>query len=629
MKPKIRARYLFRTIVFLMALCAISRVEIDATILANGKIKGTATGSHGPAKHLREAVGSFNAVSIRVDNSYQHQVMEGFGASLNSEVYGTTDYLTASQRARALDALYNQVKIRTGQAPAILEAPSTGDDFYTRRTNDDGNPLTLNWAGFNTTAADGFKRKVVDMVSAESTAGIFPDVHINIRWASPWLLPLRDANYTRFLDECAEQVLAGVTYWKNTYGQEPRYAMLFNEPTSGNGELNGGSTQQIIDIIKRSGERLRAAGFTTVKFVVASQETEQISLNTASAIVADAQARQFVGAFSYHPYPYGSTYSFIPNILSSSGTGNPSPEKIGLRRQLRDLGKQYGIPLWMNEVSNGFYGNRSPDQQGFDVVRGRAIHIHDELTYADAAAFYGMLSLWSTRANLEHFGSKIIADNPDNIVLVDQDTDKVMITGMGYAIGHYARWIKKGAVRIEASSSDALLQVTAFRDDAQSRLVLVAINNDSSAKELTVSLSGLSLSGNLTGEQSTAGSYWHGITPFSPVTATSFTLTLPSRSVTTISGAANAAGASRLPKITSASVKGKKLFVMGADFEDGAVVLVNGEQQKTLIDTDNPTTRLIAKKAGNKIAIGQTVTLQVKNPDGSSSDEFPFLRSEG
>lgn len=79
-------------------------------------------------------------------------------------------------------------------------------------------------------------------------------------------------------------------------------------------------------------------------------------------------------------------------------------------------------------------------------------------------------------------------------------------------------------------------------------------------------------------------------------------------------------------KITSASVSGKKLFVYGENFESRTVILLDGEQQKTANDEQNPTTILIGKKAGKKITQAQTVTLQVRNPDGRLSEPFSFTR---
>lgn len=81
------------------------------------------------------------------------------------------------------------------------------------------------------------------------------------------------------------------------------------------------------------------------------------------------------------------------------------------------------------------------------------------------------------------------------------------------------------------------------------------------------------------------------------------------------------------PEITGASVSGKNLLVFGRSFDSGASISVDGViQNKTSNDTQNPTTLLIAKKAGKKIRRGQTVTLQVRNNNGVLSQGFRFTR---
>ncbi len=80
------------------------------------------------------------------------------------------------------------------------------------------------------------------------------------------------------------------------------------------------------------------------------------------------------------------------------------------------------------------------------------------------------------------------------------------------------------------------------------------------------------------------------------------------------------------PRIISASVSGKKLFVSGEGFDDGAVIIINGEEQKTRNDEQQMTTLLIGKKAGKRIAPGQTVVLQIRGTDDTLSTEFPFTR---
>ena len=79
-------------------------------------------------------------------------------------------------------------------------------------------------------------------------------------------------------------------------------------------------------------------------------------------------------------------------------------------------------------------------------------------------------------------------------------------------------------------------------------------------------------------------------------------------------------------RITGASIKGKKLFVTGDAFGSGAVIILNREQQMTENDETSPTTLLVARKAGKKITVGQPVTIQVRNLDGTLSNEFTFVR---
>ena len=80
-----------------------------------------------------------------------------------------------------------------------------------------------------------------------------------------------------------------------------------------------------------------------------------------------------------------------------------------------------------------------------------------------------------------------------------------------------------------------------------------------------------------------------------------------------------------IPRILNASVDGKKLFVSGENFQDGAKVYMDDEKQKTSNEEDF-SRMLKCKKAGKKIDRGDTVTLVVRNPDGVESAPFQFTR---
>ena len=418
---------------------------------------------------------------------------------------------------------------------ALLESP--GD--YSRRTNDNGDPFTINWSGFNPIYLSNAKRYVVDLAKPYGFANYYLGAEApNVRWASPWLNAIRDSNYGTFLDEAAEQVVANMTYWKKTYNESLPYYQLGNEQASGNrASTSDGSyygtvpvIQQTVDLAKRAGLRLGGAGFPNTKFIVGIEETEQASLDMATAILSDPAAAPYVGAIGYHAYPYGSGYSSASYILNTSGAGQPDSTLVAVRNNIRNIAAQHNVQhIWMAENSHS-----GEPPLSYKDFRARAIQIHDEFLYANATAYFAEQAVWDLYSLENHTGSSDLygPDNEGDAVLVNESTGAIDITGIGYAVGHYARWIKPGAKRVDVKSPDPLVQVTAFRDDARSRLTLVIINNNSSAKSVAVNVAGISLTGNITSEQSTASAYWQA-QPVGAGNSNTFTINLPPLSVTT------------------------------------------------------------------------------------------------
>ena len=475
-----------------------------------------------------------DGVQIRVDGARTCQEIEGFGATTLSLVYEGKlgDTLGPELRPKVLDALYNRVKLTMGNiAVGLVEGP-VGTDL---RQNDNDDPQSIDWNGFRTFHANAQWERVVKPAAPMGFDNYSLEGKINWRWSSPWLLTLYKHDRERCLDECAEQIEACVTYWKKIAGTAPRHIHLFNEPTSGNRETHEADAEMIRDLVKRVGRRLEASAFKGVKLVVPNEETVVRSTAVARVILADPEARRHVAAVGYHVYPYGSPYASVPRILKASGAGKPDEASIRQRQELRDLCGQHGIPLWMTEVSHG-----EVDPRSLDHLRGRAIHIHDEMVYAGASAFYGMNAMWDRKSHADHFagrggeGETAYLSEQDTIVLADNNNGQVLITGMGYAIGHYARWLRRGAVRIEASSDDPLLLVTAFRSGADRRLVLVLINNAARERTLNIRLSGFGVEGDVTGEQSSGHARWDKVKSFATTAADTIKVAVQALSVTTL-----------------------------------------------------------------------------------------------
>ena len=81
------------------------------------------------------------------------------------------------------------------------------------------------------------------------------------------------------------------------------------------------------------------------------------------------------------------------------------------------------------------------------------------------------------------------------------------------------------------------------------------------------------------------------------------------------------------PWITGVSLDGKKLIVSGLNFDNGAVILLDGEQQKTNNDEQSPASKLISKKAGKKVKKNPEIKIQIRNANGRLSQQLTVSQS--
>jgi O-glycosyl hydrolase len=470
------------------------------------------------------ASASAELVHVEVNAAAPHQVMEGFGATTAPLIYqnGADDKLPAALRKLAMQALYGDIRLTLGNVEVGAFEPA----------NDNADPFRLNPDALELMGLSAIAEKVVVPARELGADGLFPGNPISLD-GTPWLASIRIADYSRYIDECAEYVVASVLKWRDATGDIPRFHHLFNEPTLGNVALKGGGAKEMIDIIKRAGARLRSAGMTT-KFVIPSEYSVASTTALAREILADPVARQYVGAIGYHVYPYDAGYSSMARILAGPGRGRRDDNELMQRRVLRELGRQYNIPIWMTEVSHG-----GLDPRSMDALRARAIEIHDELAYADASAFFGMLAMWDSQSNLEHFGpDRPLVKEEDTLVLIDLPSGSVMTTGTGYAIGHYARWVQRGALRVETVSDDSLVMVSAFTDNRRGKAAFVVVNNADDSRVVRLHVNSLALNGPLAGEASYGDVRWRALEPIAAESGVgdTYVVTVPARSVTSWGG---------------------------------------------------------------------------------------------
>src|SRR5690606_17643017 len=122
--------------------------------------------------------------------------------------------------------------------------------------------------------------------------------------------------------------------------------------------------------------------------------------------------------------------------------------------------KQFGRPYWITEGGTGAHEWPAP------VRNGVAAHMHHALTGGNVSAFVS----WQITDPLA---------NTHGLMHMRTPTKKT------YAVMHYWRFIRPGAVRVSAEADTDSIRTSAFTDEKNHQLVVVAINSGL-PKEITV-----------------------------------------------------------------------------------------------------------------------------------------------
>ena len=346
-------------------------------------------------------------VTVTLDPAQRFQIIDGFGTTqrlfddphttqtFNASTRRAAAVPPASEQAKILDALYRDLGLtRVRFHPEGVEP-----------VNDNGDPGSPDLSRFNLSwkAADGHIAAIKALLPRGVTTFYSSPVTVE-----PWM---NESNP----DEYVEWAMVMLRYWKQQ-GLEMPYYSIINEP----GFYGGTQTWSgawLRDVVKRLGARLAAEGIRT-KLVVPDDVSPAEAYPRLQVILADPQARQYVGAVAYHLYGRGS------------------------EREIARLAKQYGIPVWMSEFS-------TPESwlEWADLT-------HQLLAEYDVSAvdyMWGFFGDWDR--------SQLIRLKVNGTSYAGFE-----LTRHYYAMGQYSRFVRPGAVRIAATSSNPELKVAAFLD---------------------------------------------------------------------------------------------------------------------------------------------------------------------
>lgn len=457
-------------------------------------------------------------VSIQVDGRTRFQTIDGFGAALTPFEWdgifkahdpAQPEKVTASLEDRQAIARLLFTELGLTHARLFLNGFEPA--------NDNENPFTFNNAGFDWTWVNWR----TDFVSLARPYGL------QTWWATftmdggereAWLRRPGSACALdpRMLDEEVEWLLAAALHFREL-GLELPYLAVNNEPDL----CPPGFKIEIGDmvtIVKRLGARLREVGLAT-KIIVSDGWIPENAVRYMEAVLSDPEARQYVGVLAYHAYSDG--YDDPNTLLNTSAQGNPPHVAVEIRERIRALAERYNMPVWMTEVCYCTPRHFTD----FELLRGRLNHLHDELTIANISAFEAMnlyfLDRPGVRDELVH-----VYFRPDGAL------DRYEISTYGYLLGHYARYALPGSVRIQASTSDPRVRVTAF-ERPDGKLAIMTINNNPYSVAMNLVFSGVSVSPDaLSVLTSLEGEIWES-EPDIAITNATASASLPPLSVTT------------------------------------------------------------------------------------------------
>lgn len=371
-------------------------------------------------------------VSVVLDASIEYQRIDGFGGSAANE--HELRAMPEPDRTEVLDLVFGDLApsvVRIKPRPAM------------EPVNDDDDPATVNLAGF--VRPEDHLWQLAEIFARGNTPKLLGALWTPPAWMKTTneeccggtLLPGMDA-------ELAEFFSVYLSYLEEA-GHPLDSLSIQNEPEAASPwDANTYTPARMGNALEAVAQRIVADGHATRLHGPDNAIANFVPIYL-PALLAKPTVASLFDAVGFHLY--GST--FYPDSATLAGDVEPvvnaAPE---------------GTPLWMTEFSNTtFQGYGS-----FDEGIWQAELIHESLV-----AGVSMYVMW----NLYRPGG------PGEAAIVIPTTPGAhgyTVTPKYWTLRQYAKYVRAGAVRIDATSDDADMLVTAFRDDAANTVSAVAIN---------------------------------------------------------------------------------------------------------------------------------------------------------
>ena len=297
-----------------------------------------------------------------------------------------------------------------------------------------------------------------------------------------------------------------------------------NEPNAAGASWTAGQLDTFIS--QNLGPAFASAGLTTA--IAIPEADNWFNTDFVTTCMNDANCAKYVTIVAGHDYSVGTVDG--TGVSYCCATAKSAPSSVGSRR------------VWMTEVNGGFTKETSNDTNMwvYDPSIADAMvwahNIHDFLTVANASAWM----YW----NLASY---------DSIEYNDGLTDYFFNPAKRfYAVGNWSKFVRSGWTRIGATPSPASgIYLTAFKEDSSGNFAIVAVNQNSTSANLTVSLTGFSSVTSVTPTLTSASANLVDQATVNVSGAGVFSYSLPPTSIVTFHGTASSGSSKTVAPPTS------------------------------------------------------------------------------
>jgi len=425
-----------------------------------------------------------SVASIRINPDSTFQTITGFGGSFTESSAYLLNKLSKPNRDSIINAYFGS----NGAKYSLTRTHINSCDFSLTNysyNNVEGDTALVNFSidedrndiipfikEAMAKSDEGFK-----IISSPWTAPVW--MKDNKNWVGGKLLPQYYKTWALYFSKyITEYKKEGIDIWGVTVENEP----LGN---GNNWESMIFTPEETVDFVQNHLGPQLEADFPDVKILGYDQNRGEHLENWAKVMFATPESSKYFYGTAVHWY--ASTYDWMAESLNFTHQLAPDKHIIETEGCV-----DAEVPHWQDDA---WYWSKEATDWGWDWAPEQEKKYHPKYVpvYRYASDIIGCLNSWvegwidwnmvlDKQGGPNWFKNWCVAP-----VIVDPDKDEVYFTPLYYAMAHFSKFIRPGAVRIGFENSDNQLMVTAAKNP-DGTIVVVVLNMNTTPKTIQLSL---------------------------------------------------------------------------------------------------------------------------------------------